>query len=706
MTRRRIDITNIVEVLMSDNIHRTAATVSEGQIVELEITDMTDDGKGLGRLSGLAVFVMGAVPGDKVSARITGLKKRYAIAETVDLLEPSAARVQTPCPYYKECGGCSMLELTYEEQLRIKRRNIITKLERIGALENPTVRDVIGAYAASESNIAGANAVLERRKSALSSRNSELTPESAYADSEFRNVESNSENSEAEAADTEITSRSSESNIRGSDIGTTDQGSELENQGFKSENQDSESNIAGAADAMGAESGTSFESAAHEPMFRYRNKAEFAVAIMGSGPLVGFNKRGSNKIVDCTDCLLQKRATMAAANAIRKLLRGKLISVYDARHGNGFLRGFTIKVCEGTGEMMLIFTGTSKQLPNAEKVIYTISDAIDAVSTDEEPYFLQSVVVEVNKAKDIRETATAYEVVAGSNTVTDITGGGMKFEISAPAFYQVNTKQMIKLYAKVREYACLKGGETVFDLYCGIGTIGLSMASEAGMIIGIESVKNAVIDANRNAVINGIVNVRYYAGRAEQMMPRLLDKEDKLFVDYIDETAPKIAILDPPRAGCDEALLRAAASCDVDKIVYVSCDPGTLARDVKVLGELGYEFIEATPVDMFVATMHVETVALLSKLDVDKHIDVEIKLDELDLTSAESKATYAQIKEYILEKFDLKVSTLYIAQIKKKCGIVLREHYNKSKKEKQVIPQCTPEKEEAIMDALRHFKMI
>ena len=140
--------------------------------------------------------------------------------------------------------------------------------------------------------------------------------------------------------------------------------------------------------------------------------------------------------------------------------------------------------------------------------------------------------------------------------------------------------------------------------------------------------------------------------------------------------------------------------------MYVSCDPGTLARDIKLLGELGYEFVEATPVDMFVATMHVETVALLSKLDVDKHIDVEIKLDELDLTSAESKATYAQIKEYILEKFDLKVSTLYIAQIKKKCGIVLREHYNKSKKEKQVIPQCTPEKEEAIMDALRHFKMI
>ena len=369
------------------------------------------------------------------------------------------------------------------------------------------------------------------------------------------------------------------------------------------------------------ESAGGADSEAFELMLRYRNKAEFAVAMTSAGPLVGFNKRGSNKIVDCTDCLLQKRATMAAANAVREILKGKLLTVYDARHGKGFLRGFTIKVCEGTGEMMLIFTGTAKQLPNAEKVIYTISDAIDAVSTDEEPYFLQSVVIEVNKAKDLREPASAYEVVAGSNTITDITGDGMKFEISAPAFYQVNTKQMSKLYAKVREYACLKGGETVFDLYCGIGTIGLSMAAEAGMIIGIESVKNAVIDANRNAVINGIVNARYYSGRAEHVMPRLLDKEDKLFVDYIDENAPKIAILDPPRAGCDEALLQAVASCDVDKIVYVSCDPGTLARDIKLLGELGYAFVEATPVDMFVATMHVEAVALLSKLNVDKHID-------------------------------------------------------------------------------------
>lgn len=525
---------------MSDNMYKTAdLVVTEGQTVELEITDMTDDGKGLGRLSGLAIFVAGAVPGDKVSTRITRLKKRYALAETITLLEASAVRVQPPCPYYKDCGGCSMLELSYDEQLRIKRKNIITKLERIGALKDPTVREVVGAV-----------------------------------------------------------------DTIGADGGQAGQiGRPGKSEEFEETGQPEQIESAG---------GTASE--AFDSMLRYRNKAEFAVAMTSAGPLVGFNKRGSNKIVDCTDCLLQKRATMAAANAVREILKDKLLTVYDARHGKGFLRGFTIKVCEGTGEIMLIFTGTSKQLPNAKKVIYTIRDAIDTVSTDKEPYFLQSVVIEVNKAKDLREPTAAYEVVAGSNTITDIMDEGMKFEISAPAFYQVNTKQMSKLYAKVREYACLKGGETIFDLYCGIGTIGLSMATQAGMIIGIESVKNAVIDANRNAVINGIVNARYYTGRAEHVMPRLLDKEDKLFVDYIDENAPKIAILDPPRAGCDEALLRAVASCEVDKIVYVSCDPGTLARDIKLLGELGYEFVEATPVDMFVATMHVETVVLLSKV--------------------------------------------------------------------------------------------
>ena len=196
-------------------------------------------------------------------------------------------------------------------------------------------------------------------------------------------------------------------------------------------------------------------------------------------------------------------------------------------------------------------------------------------------------------------------------------------------------------------------------------------------------------------MINGISNASFYAGKTEEILPKLYEQ------DKAD-----VIVVDPPRKGCAKEALDTMLKMSPDRIVYVSCDPATLARDLRILADGGYELKKIRPVDMFPWSGHVETVALLSKLDVDKHIDVEIKLDELDLTSAESKATYAQIKKYILEKFDLKVSTLYIAQIKKKCGIVLREHYNKSKKEKQVIPQCTPEKEEAIMDALRHFKMI
>lgn len=256
----------------------------------------------------------------------------------------------------------------------------------------------------------------------------------------------------------------------------------------------------------------------------------------------------------------------------------------------------------------------------------------------------------------------------------------------------MNQEQAEKLYNIALSYADLKGNETVIDAYCGTGTISLYLAQKAKHVIGIEIIPAAIENAEKNHV----KNVEFHAADA---------------ADYLSQAAKKgksadIIVLDPIRAGCSEKVIDVISEIKPKKIVYISCNVSTLARDIERLTQKGYTLQKVQPVDMFPETMHVETVALLSKLDVDKHIDVEIKLDELDLTSAESKATYAQIKEYILEKFNLKVSTLYIAQIKKKCGIELREHYNKSKKEKQVIPQCTPEKEEAIMDALRHFKMI
>ena len=269
----------------------------------------------------------------------------------------------------------------------------------------------------------------------------------------------------------------------------------------------------------------------------------------------------------------------------------------------------------------------------------------------------------------------------------------MDFKITPFSFFQPNTKGAEILYKTVRDYIGDIHNMTVFDLFSGTGTIAQVLAPVAKQVIGVEIVEEAVEAAKENAEHNGLSNCRFIAGDVFKVLDEIEEK-------------PDVIVLDPPRDGIHPKALPKILDYGVDKIVYISCKVTSLARDLEMIQARGYRVEKCTAVDQFCQTVHVETVALLSKLDVDKHIDVEVTLDELDLTSAESKATYAQIKEYILEKFDLKVSTLYIAQIKKKCGIVLREHYNKSKKEKQVIPQCTPEKEEAIMDALRHFKMI
>ncbi|HEW6687381.1 TPA: class I SAM-dependent RNA methyltransferase, partial [Streptococcus pneumoniae] len=246
------------------------------------------------------------------------------------------------------------------------------------------------------------------------------------------------------------------------------------------------------------------------------------------------------------------------------------------------------------------------------------------------------------------------------------------------------------------DFAELKKDDVIIDAYSGIGTIGLSVAKHVKEVYGVELIPEAVENSKKNAQLNNISNAHYVCDTAENAMKNWLK----------DGIQPTVILVDPPRKGLTESFIKASAQTGADRIAYISCNVATMARDIKLYQELGYELKKVQPVDLFPQTHHVETVALLSKLDVDKHISVEIELDEMNLTSAESKATYAQIKEYVWNKFELKVSTLYIAQIKKKCGIELREHYNKSKKDKQIIPQCTPEKEEAIMDALRHFKMI
>ena len=285
------------------------------------------------------------------------------------------------------------------------------------------------------------------------------------------------------------------------------------------------------------------------------------------------------------------------------------------------------------------------------------------------------------------------------------TGKAISYHISPQSFYQVNPEQTEKLYSIALEYAGLTGKESVWDLYCGIGTISLFLAGKAGHVYGVEIVPQAIADAKDNAKRNGFSNTEFFVGKAEEVLPEFYAKHKNEKTDMLH---PDVIVVDPPRKGCDEKCLETMLLMKPERIVYVSCDSATLARDLKMLAEGGYEVKRVRAVDQFAHTTHVETVCLLSKLrEAKHHVNVRLDMDELDLTSAESKATYEEIKKYVAEHYDgMKVSNLYIAQVKAKYGIIERENYNKAKSDDARQPQCPKEKEEAIVEALRHFRMI
>lgn len=416
----------------------------------------------------------------------------------------------------------------------------------------------------------------------------------------------------------------------------------------------------------------------------YRNKMQMPVGGARGDIQMGFYAMGSHDIVQGTNCPIQDDGNNTIAQVCYDIAKELDVEPYDEHTGKGVLRHVIGRIGQ-SGWMVILVTATD-YLPHKEAWVKNITNRIPQVET---------IVHNVNGKRTNVILGPTNHVIYGDGTITDHIKD-LRFNLSPHSFFQVNPEQTTVLYDQALAYADLKGNETVIDAYCGTGTISLFLAHKAKHVIGIEIVEPAIINARENARRNGYDNTEFIVADAAVEMPKL----------YKAGIRPDVIVFDPIRAGCKEEVLTSAASMEPKRIVYVSCNPATMARDIEILTHYSYELKEVQPVDMFPMTAHVETVALLSKLDVDKHIDVDIKLDELDLTSAESKVTYAQIKESILEKFNLKVSTLYIAQIKKKCGIVLREHYNKSKKEKQVIPQCTPEKEEAIMDALRHFKVI
>ena len=431
-----------------------------------------------------------------------------------------------------------------------------------------------------------------------------------------------------------------------------------------------------------------------EHPFSYRNKAQFPFGTDKEGnPITGFYAGRTHDIIANTDCALGVDQNREILEIILQYMRENKIKSYDEKTGKGLIRHALIRYGFKTKEIMVCLVVNGKKLPKAERLIEKLIQ-IEGMT---------SITISPNTRRDNVIMGDSYEILWGQGYITDYIGN-VKYQISPLSFYQVNPVQTEKLYGLALEYADLKGDETVWDLYCGIGTISLFLAQKAKQVYGVEIVPQAIDDAKENAKINAIDNAEFFVGKAEEVLPEYYAEYER---EHNGETAhADVIVVDPPRKGCDETLLETIVKMQPEKVVYVSCDSATLARDLKYLCANGYEITVCRGVDQFPQSVHVETVVLLSRKTPDDTIEVDLDLDELDITAAESKATYQEIKDYVLKEFGLKVSTLYISQIKRKCGIDVGEHYNISQKENQKVPQCPKEKEDAIRAALEHFAMI
>ena len=449
-----------------------------------------------------------------------------------------------------------------------------------------------------------------------------------------------------------------------------------------------------------------------EQPWHYRNKAQFPVGTDKDGRIItGFYAGRTHSIIANTDCALGVEENEPILQKVLAYMQNEKVSAYDETTGQGLVRHILIRKGFTSGEIMVCLVINGKSLPKEDRLVSTLREIPG----------MTSIWLNYNMKNTNVIMGTEGRVLWGQNTITDvihrrsieeINSGkdclrydskenapqGITFAISPLSFYQVNPIQTEKLYSLALEYAGLTGEETVWDLYCGIGTISLFMAQCAKEVHGVEIVPQAIEDARKNAERNHIENATFYVGKAEEVLPRLYE-EEHIFADVI--------CVDPPRKGCDEACLNTIIKMAPKRIVYVSCDSATLARDLKYLCENGYEIRKVRAVDQFGQTVHVETVVKLSlKKDTPK-IEVTMEPDEESNYTPEEKITYQKIKAYILEKYGFKVSSLYIAQIKDKCGLGKERTGNNWKKnDKSKEPQCTPEKEEAIRDAFNNFDII
>lgn len=419
----------------------------------------------------------------------------------------------------------------------------------------------------------------------------------------------------------------------------------------------------------------------------YRNKAQYPVGTDTEGRMIyGFYANRSHRLIPCQDCSLQPELFSKIAADVCGLCDEYGIKAYDEEQRHGILRHIYLRMGEISGEVMLCLVAACAADP-----FWQIAAELAARYPA-----LQSIVLNINARTDNVILGEKNILLFGKPAIRDELCG-LVFELSPLSFYQVNRAQTERLYRLAADYAGLTGAETVIDLYCGVGTIGLSMAARAKRIIGVEVVASAVDNARENAVRNGIANAEFICADAKQATRKLNEQEIR----------PDVVLLDPPRKGCDTAVVQDVAAMAPQRVVMISCNPATAARDCALFEQQGYRVLNYRPVDMFPRTRHVETVVLLSKGEIDsKKVRVEFSLEDMDMSEFQDGATYPQIKAYVLEHTGLKVSNLYISQIKRKCGLEVGKNYNLPKSEDSRQPQCPPEKEKAIREAFKYFGMI
>lgn len=541
----------------------------KNDLVTLEIEDCGIDGEGIGKADGFTVFVKDAVIGDTVTAKIIKAKKNYGYGRLMEVLKPSPYRVEPKCEFARQCGGCQLQALSYEQQLVFKTNKVKGHLERIGGFTDIPMEPIIGM----------------------------------------------------------------------------------------------------------------------DELFHYRNKAQFPVGRNKEGKIVtGFYAGRTHNIIENRDCALGVAENKEVLDRVIAHMEKYGIEPYNEATGKGLVRHVLIRYGYFTKEVMVCLILNGNKIPKEEQLVKSLCEIPG----------MTSITINVNKKHSNVILGEEIRLLWGQEYITDRIGD-ISYQISPLSFYQVNPMQTQKLYAKALEYADLHGQETVWDLYCGIGTISLFLAQKAKFVRGVEIVPAAIENAKENAKLNGLENTEFFVGKAEEVLPREY-KKNGVYADVI--------VVDPPRKGCDETLLETMIEMNPERIVYVSCDSATLARDLKYLCERGYELRKVCPVDQFGMTVHVETVVLLSQQKPDDTIEIDLDLDELDATSAELKATYQEIKDYVLKESGLKVSSLYISQVKRKCGIEVGENYNLPKSENARVPQCPKEKEDAIKAALKYYAMI